>query len=296
MFMRMLTALLTALCAPFLFAADLKVTEKHSGPTDPNWTTTRWYSGSRWRRESRFERQLGLADRLMRTSQPHMAAIYQCDASRILELNLDSREYVTQRLDGNGFPFGVKPRRATAQRSGGTVTITIESRDTGERKKIFDYLARRLMTTVKEEPSPGACWQPHETVTDTWYADLDVPTRGCAGMTKPTEGHVLSRLVAGNCEDAIVVRRNGIADTGLPLESTTTSHSRFVDRGVIQDSTYTSFSRVTELSQAPLDPALFEAPAGFKKVDHFAQQPEPLAARLVAGWEHFVQSVGSIFK
>jgi hypothetical protein len=103
-------------------------------------------------------------------------------------------------------------------------------------------------------------------------------------------------LVASDCEDKIVVQRNGAMENGFALQSTTTSHSRFLDRGTAQNFTDTSSTTVTELSEAPLDPALFEAPAGFRKVDQFIQPPPPLAARLLDHWEHFVQSVGSIFK
>src|SRR4051812_13165351 len=98
--MRGLAILLAAVWAPFVLAADLKTTEK-STSSDANWTgtTTRWYSGTRWRIESRFEQQLGLADTLMRRAAPRMVAIYQCDLRCIVHADLDSREYVTYQLD-----------------------------------------------------------------------------------------------------------------------------------------------------------------------------------------------------
>src|SRR4051812_419755 len=102
--MRGLAILLAAVWAPFVLAADLKITEK-STSSDANWTgtTTRWYSGTRWRIESRFEQQLGLADTLMRSPQPRIAAIHQCDRRQVVELDLDSREYMTFQLNESGF-------------------------------------------------------------------------------------------------------------------------------------------------------------------------------------------------
>jgi hypothetical protein len=54
--------------------------------------------------------------------------------------------------------------------------------------------------------------------------------------------------------------------------------------------------RVTEFEEGPLDPALFEIPAGFKQVDHLERNPP--AADLAGHqdlWERFKASVARFF-
>jgi len=135
-----------------LMAADLKITKEYRDSngirTAPN---TVWYSGSR----TRVEWQNGRSwsdkqnDSSMWTYGPHMATIYQCDQHRAVEMNLDDREYTTHELGENGVPVGYKSKIAEPQLSGATVTITVETSDTGERKEMFGHLARHMITRHK---------------------------------------------------------------------------------------------------------------------------------------------------
>src|SRR5712692_380340 len=80
--------------------------------------------------------------------------IYQCDRRRVIDLDLDAREYATYKLNRQGFPTHAKPYKV--EPSGGTLTVTIETIDTGERKEVFGYTARHIITHQKQVPGPTA--------------------------------------------------------------------------------------------------------------------------------------------
>jgi hypothetical protein len=54
--------------------------------------------------------------------------------------------------------------------------------------------------------------------------------------------------------DKVEIHHTGVQDAGFPIETTISSAGR------------TSKTEITELSTAPVDPALFEFPAGYKQV------------------------------
>src|SRR5437868_13383487 len=110
----MLTATAALFLATSLTAADLKITTQYSYSAGTRGAPkTVWYSGSR----TRLEWQNGQnwsnkpKDTSMWTYGSHMAAIYQCDQHRAVEMNLDDREYTSHELDENGVPVDYKPPR-----------------------------------------------------------------------------------------------------------------------------------------------------------------------------------------
>ena len=61
------------------------------------------------------------------------------------------------------------PRR----RSVGVVNITQTITDTGERKEMFGFTARRIKTSLVKTVSPDACDKDQKIETDGWYIDFE---------------------------------------------------------------------------------------------------------------------------
>ncbi len=85
--------------------------------------------------------------------------ITQCDERRTLLLNDEAKTYAYSPIED---PAEYRKRaRLAAGRSpqpeptGGDVTITIDAVDTGERRTMGRYVARRVVTTTKTERGPG---------------------------------------------------------------------------------------------------------------------------------------------
>jgi len=138
-----------------------------------------------------------------------------------------------------------------APRTGGVVTITRNSTDTGERQDIFGYKARHIKTSMIMESTPDACNQSHMRMeTDGWYADLS------AGFSCADESY---RAMAcggmggrASCNDRIVMKGGGGAAMGYPMKQTTTIMS--------EHGNFTTTTEVVELASTTLDAPLFDAP------------------------------------
>lgn len=230
--------------------------------------TTRYVKGQRSRIESR-----------PRPEGPPRATIYQCDARRIYHLDLDNHEYTMFRLNGQGFVDVAEPPPVQSKRSGGKLRITTETIDTGERREMFRHTARHIIIKDRRVAGPGACSQNNESEQDGWFIDLDT-TGGCYRPVKRRPGVLL--LSSSACADEIEIKSVGLDETGDPLEVTTRDLATSHDGKPV---TWTSSSKVTELDQSPLDPALFEVPSGFKRVLQLRDEtPYRLGKRLYLAW------------
>ena len=86
---------------------------------------------------------------------PSMASIIQRgERNRVYVLDLQAHEYMTYEMDGRGIRIGTRSRPAAS--SGGTLNISIENVDTGERKEMFGYMARHIITRETRVAGPGA--------------------------------------------------------------------------------------------------------------------------------------------
>jgi hypothetical protein len=156
------------------------------------------------------------------------------------------------------FPAPVPPQAK------GVITETTAVTDTGERREVFGFTARRLTSVTTWAASPDACDSARtaRAETDGWYVDLlhgvdcspdlsgatprtfvDFNGSGCLG--RRLRGKYFFRRVT-----------TGGAGFGFPLSETTRSYD---ERGRVRTET----AEVTELSTAPLDDALFSVPAGY---------------------------------
>ena len=205
---------------------------------------------------------------------PHTAVITHCDTGMVYQLDLDGQEYREFKLTRFPSEDEFAKQRAREQKDdeksaqGSTV-------DTGETKDFHGHLAKHLITTIKgknRELSYGE-------VVDGWY--LDLPRPGCApeyfrraptsmetsigvlfvGSTLPSPG---TPLEPRSVRSAFIY--TAFLPGGLAAQQTSTQHQTIKIRGQKSDNAVLAERKIVEFSEAPLDPALFEVPPGFKKV------------------------------
>lgn len=196
-----------------------------------------------------------------------MVTVTQCDLRRNITIMPPMQAYMIQ-------PFGdpssasntantTTPRPAAQPvTKGGVVTSTVTTRDTGERKQMFGYQARHIITTMEMESSPDACSNVKTKMEiDGWYIDaafaLDCDLGAVYQNYQPP-------ATPGGCRDRYVTKTVGTAKKGFPVWEKTTM---FGPNGA---ESFSSTNEVIEFSQATLDPSLFDVPAGYREVKDFA--------------------------
>jgi len=158
-----LSIVVFAMTAAFATAAlaDVKVKSKQT-VSGQSYESTTYIKGKRQRSES----------------MGGMVNITQCDLKRGVQLNNNSQTYMVS-------PFATATQTTTTksaapatdssgvvQTGGGRITTTITTKDTGERKQMFGYTARRLIITIETVSSPDACTKSDSKMqTDGWYID-----------------------------------------------------------------------------------------------------------------------------
>jgi hypothetical protein len=221
--------------------------------------------GARQRSESTWERP-GFEERRGIT-------IMQCDRQRAVRLNVAARLYGISTLS-TGSPW-LWSRPAAAEGEGPVVTTTFDAVDTGERRTIGHYVARRVRSTVTVEPSPDAHTPRSTSETVGWYIDL--PAIGC--RREHTESFMSVVVnVAGGVPDRQRFQTKRTATRGYPIEQTT----RFSQNGV----THVDESSLIAISEDPLDSSLFEIPGDYRPALPFVgggfdmERPDTIANRL----------------
>lgn len=194
------------------------------------------------------------------TPWPDTATVYQCDQNRLLQISQRYHTYDYLPLGPNGLPAAkAQVVAAPGDAKGGNVTVTVDSVDTGERKAVGSYTARRVKTTIRFESGPGACLAGSITEADGWYVEL--PTD--LACRKQSRRAGFSYLSASSCHDRLTIKRRGDAEVGYPIEVTTTK----TEAG----QTTVNKTDLLEFSEATLDPALFELPDGYSPALHTAR-------------------------
>jgi len=197
--------------------------------------------------------------------------IKQCDLRRGIQLNpmmktytLDSWE-VSAETDKNTETVSVEasPRgnreTITTVRKGGTVTVTVTMRDTGERKQMFGYTARRIFVTTSMESSQDSCNGPNsfQTETEGWYIDAEFYL-DCEPVETRYERERNIEERKPDCRDRYVMKNSGSARLGYPL------YEKITMKGP-DGQAFSIIREVIELSRATLEQALFEIPADYKE-------------------------------
>jgi hypothetical protein len=142
---------------------------------------------------------------------------------------------------------------APASSSGGTITQTVSTVDTGERKQMSGYAARHLKTTVVVESSQNACSKLSQKYDiDGWYADLTKEQSSCSSSLPPIK-------LTANCTDHVVVRHKGTAKLGYPLHETISLQNEGGSPLKIEVAT-------SDITKQESNPALFDVPADYHEV------------------------------
>lgn len=203
----------------------------------------------------------------MRSEMPGsmgFTSIMQCDLKRTVTINEKTKTYLiastdgsggvsTGEGDGGGAPVTPSAQQPQAQPRGGLVNITNTITDTGERKEMFGFTARRIKTSLVKTASPEACDKDQKIETDGWYIDFQYAFE-CSTQTQKHQSYV--RPQRPGCKDEIRAKTIGSAKLGFPLLVTTTIYQP-------DGRTSTMTQEVLELSREPLAASLFEIPDGY---------------------------------
>ena len=262
---KLIAAAALLLCASSVASADLKITTKNTVAGQSNQSTI-YIKGTRQRTEA----MLG-------------AQIFQCDLKRLIHTNDRARKYLIMPIESAPEaesavkPAPVAPGART--RKGGVVTYTITTTDTGERKQFFGYTARHIKTTTVMDAPPGSC-NPgrNEIETDGWYIDLQF-SFNCA---TDTPSPVRNQPERPDCRDEIHFKRIGSARLGFPVLLTMKMKVGGMDDDAAareqMSQMMSTVMEVVEISNATLDPALFDIPAGYAQAASMQELYSPGAA------------------
>ena len=193
-----------------------------------------------------------------------MIMIQQCDLRRNIQIMPAAKAYMIQPYDQpstSTTPANTTAPSAQPVTKGGLVTSTVTTKDTGERKQMFGYTARHIITTMEIKSSPDACSQNNTKMQiDGWYIDaafaLDCDSSRSYTNYKPH--------ATGGCQDRYETKTIGVAKKGYPVWEKTTMF------GPNGEESFSTLNEVIEFSQATLEQSLFEIPEGYREVQDFA--------------------------
>jgi hypothetical protein len=270
--------------------------DRHLPPTE----SIEYLQADRRRREYRgsFGYRLRPNGRTTFRPTPRTALITRCDLRQALHLNLDDRQYTTGPLQTFPTREEVLARAAASgqlvvepQREP-TVLVETETVDTGERKKVFGHTARHVLTTRRVIPLAGATRGADTTVTDGWYIDLDTHLSCEASWLSARSVHAFHTVHRqGEEGDVPMFKDAGEPESGFAVASKQTSSGIItLPDGSARQHASIWETKVTELSTAAIDPALFEIPSGFRLVERIRQDPlPPLVIRLIQVYERLAR-------
>lgn len=207
------------------------------------------------------------------------AYIFQCDLKRQLWLDDTKRVFYEYELipiqefmargEARNAQQPPPPKRKREVKYDGHIVETFTVMDTGERKEIFGYPARRIKTMLTWDIKPLDC--PLTTMrkeTDGWYIDLLYGTVCSYDISGYDEGE-LTAVEQSKCVD-YYLGMDGKHEYGLERKQVGTA--RFGFPVVLQVKSYSDDGRpsvrtseVTEISNEELEASLFETPAGYSK-------------------------------
>jgi hypothetical protein len=198
-----------------------------------------------------------------------MISVTQCDLQRTLQIIPQSKTYIITPFKADSGERAANPPKANQPAAkedpavkGGVILTTITTKDTGERKPMFGYTARHIITQMATESSPEACQKMKSRMEiDAWYIDATFGL-DCA-LNGGYQGY--NRADRNGCRDRYEVKQAGAATKGYPVWVKTTM---FDESG---QPSFSSVLEVVEFSQGPLDAALFDVPAGYREVKDFSQ-------------------------
>lgn len=250
--------------------ADLKITTRIGTDQDGS-TCTRYIQGRNWRSQSR------------NAYGPQFFQIYNAGSRRFYTLDAAARVYTVRRME--------PPKHTSLARrseSGKTISIYLDTVDTGERRWILGHWARHVIQSERRVSEPGSCSGGGDlrTTTDGWYIDLPA---AFAGPAPAAPRYAYFGIASARCNglvDRIDLHATGPYENGFALLSTwSTSAAR-----------HTPFrTEVTELDESPLDRTIFAPPADFHLVLFLPnQRPYSFLDTLRYGWARFMDTAEAL--
>ena len=198
--------------------------------------------------------------------------IVRCDLEQTFWLNLKSNEYVSSRYPDHPTPEEARARgiRTSPIYKSSEPVLRIEknTRATGERKEFFGRTAHHVIITQREIPLGLSRYQPSETITDEWVLDVDRRVSCQRQLEEEIAAHHWAFSYPDEPIDRTETINSGKEETGIVVEAKSiTRTTRTLPDGTTRQEVSCSEAWVTELKEMPLDPSLFEVPAGFTKAD-----------------------------
>ena len=253
----------------------------------------------------RWAQSLWLRGPSVYIDSPHIVTITRCDLGQSFDLNLDDREYTSMPSPRMPSKEEMQARAAKLLKPAAlpqpNLLIETTTVDSGERKQLFGYTARHVITTRKQIPLEGSRQEPTETVTDGWYIDLD--TSVSCDPQRQSGGAVGFLLIGGTGGEIPIptIKNIGKPEPGFALATKTTFRSAYtLPDGSKHESNSIDETQVKELSARPVAAALFEVPPGFRQVSQIRRTPSvPLWVRWFARgyvcWVRFKQALSRHF-
>ena len=220
---------------------------------------------------------------------PLRVRILNRDLGYRFEIEPATRVYTAFRINDQRNRAWEKPRKTEpAQPSGKTIHHHRETTDTGERRELFGYTARHVITKTYDTRDSE---MPSESEWDGWYID---PPAAWAKLYPPPKPGTFCYLTSGTApRDDHKFTVAGKHETGFALLTTRTYSSSFRDE-MENLRTHEGVHRaeVTEFSEAPLEPNLFVPPRDFKRVPQLPDGVRySLAYRMRLRWETLKDSL-----
>ena len=199
------------------------------------------------------------------TNNGQMIMLQQCDLRRNIQIMPQAQAYIIQPYDVPATSNAGTTTSSTSQpgavRKGGVVTSTVTTKDTGERKQIFGFTARHIITTMVMDSTPDACSPvKNKMEIDGWYIDATFAYE-CDSQRTYTP---YKPQANGGCQDRYETKQIGTAKKGFAVWEKTTM---FDPNG---GESFSTINEVVEFSHATLDQSLFDIPAGYREVKDFA--------------------------
>ncbi len=191
-----------------------------------------------------------------------MVTIHQCDLRRSLSVNDSQKTYLVkpdmEEGDNSKAAAAALLGAAPAPEQGGTVTYSMNVKDTGERKQIHGLTAKHLKTSVVAQPSENACNKTKQKYEiDGWYVDIK-EAASCQRFSPYTSSD------AQGCHDRVVLKQTGNARPGMAVQETITVTTGDEQPVVVS-------TEVTELKKGPIAKEQFDLPADYREVKTTAE-------------------------
>jgi hypothetical protein len=227
-----------------------------------------------------------------------------CDLRKAIELDPQRKEYRIVELGEDGLAKGWQQTMRQENKTpthGGPVEVVTENIDTHESKNIFGHPAHHWITKIKKIPGQGACTTADEGEVDGWYIDYQVPPSTCSArfLAKKypltAKSHSVSFAAQNDCMDHFTFTGEQM-NHGMPVSMKQVNRLRAkMPDGKEGEYVSSTQMEVTELSTAPIDPKVFEAPAGYSRVARLRTDgpPHSISERLREMWEQIKIALGA---